>query len=244
MNGTSNARVRQPIEERFWARVAKTSTCWLWTGALSKSGYGVLHFGGRKISAHRHSWQMHRGPMPEGLVTDHLCRVRHCVNPDHLEPVTNGENVLRGIGPAALNKRKTLCVRGHKLTPVPGEPDRRRCETCLVEQARAAGRRRTAEVREAKRLRQEQRYAKFVLTVQRNPQPEGPQVLRIGGSNYQVDNSQGTTKLVSMRGTVYHVAKGISRPTSATGSPIRKNGTIVRVANIDGYVEVLPAKEN
>lgn len=74
--------------------------CWLWTGATSPQGYGRFNAGlredARNVLAHRWSYEHHVGPIPDGLDLDHLCRVRHCVNPEHLEPVTRQENVQRG----------------------------------------------------------------------------------------------------------------------------------------------------
>lgn len=97
------AYIRRPEAERFWEKVEKTETCWLWTGAISgRTGYGSfvlapLEDGSRKrVGAHRWAYQDEMGPVPEGLVLDHLCCVRRCVNPSHLEPVTYSVNALRG----------------------------------------------------------------------------------------------------------------------------------------------------
>jgi hypothetical protein len=89
------------------------SGCWLWEGYVSPSGYGRWR---RRTLAHRVAYEAARGPVPNGLVLDHKCRVRCCVNPDHLEAVTNKVNVLRGEGFVAVNARKTHCVNGHELT--------------------------------------------------------------------------------------------------------------------------------
>ncbi|MFZ2886530.1 MAG: HNH endonuclease signature motif containing protein [Minisyncoccia bacterium] len=94
--------------------VKKTQTCWLWTGA-KRSGYGRVAIKRKVYQAHRIAYEKEHGPIPKGLTLDHLCRVPSCVNPDHLEAVTRGENVLRGIGIAAMNARKTHCKRGHEL---------------------------------------------------------------------------------------------------------------------------------
>lgn len=107
--------------ERLMSKVTKTSTCWLWTGATDSHGYGSFKLttpeGRFDRGAHRLVWIAFKGEVPEGLVLDHLCRVRHCVNPDHLRVVTQAENTLAGIGPAAINARKTHCKHGHEFTP-------------------------------------------------------------------------------------------------------------------------------
>lgn len=112
------ARLTKPPSpvERFEAAVVKTDTCWNWQQTLSHKGYGDF-FPTRKkrVPAHRWSYEHFVGPIPEGLVLDHLCRVRHCVNPEHLEAVTPQENTLRGVGPSAVNASKTQCLRGHAL---------------------------------------------------------------------------------------------------------------------------------
>jgi hypothetical protein len=76
----------------FWERVEKTGGCWLWTGSRNGGGYG--NYGGK--GAHRYAYELLKAPIPPGLVIDHLCRVRHCVNPDHMEPVTQSVNCRRG----------------------------------------------------------------------------------------------------------------------------------------------------
>lgn len=112
--------------------------CWLWLLTVDRSGYGNMRMDGRSRGAHRISYEVHIGSVPDGMVLDHLCRVRSCVNPSHLEPVTNRENCLRG---AVV---KTHCLRGH---PLSGEnlrfrPERGRayparlCVTCVTERNR------------------------------------------------------------------------------------------------------------
>lgn len=93
-----------------------TSGCWLWTGGCDPDGYGVFRVSTTKQKrAHRFSFEQARGPVPAGLQLDHLCRVRSCVNPAHLEPVTNRTNTLRGLTLPAANAAKQFCVKGHPL---------------------------------------------------------------------------------------------------------------------------------
>lgn len=81
--------------DRLWSKVNKTDTCWLWTAATEK-GYGLYRHDGRLSKAHRVVYELLVGPVPTGLDLDHLCRVRNCVNPAHLEPVTRAVNLRRG----------------------------------------------------------------------------------------------------------------------------------------------------
>jgi len=92
--------------------------CFEWTGALERTGYARVNVRGpddgvRKLCAHRVAYELWVGPIPDGLQLDHLCRVRHCVNPLHLEPVTARENTVRGVSLAAQNATLTQCRRGH-----------------------------------------------------------------------------------------------------------------------------------
>jgi len=103
--------------ERFLALTEPVteSGCWVWLGSET-CGYGRFRVPEGNLLAHRYAYMKLRGPIPDGLHLDHLCRVRLCVNPAHLEPVTNKENIHRGIGFAAVNARKTHCKRGHSLS--------------------------------------------------------------------------------------------------------------------------------
>ncbi len=108
---------RPATEKRFWAKVEKTETCWLWRGCLSKYGYGHFCANGRKNTfVHRYSFTLHGGQMIDGLQIDHLCRVRNCVNPQHLELVTRRMNLLRGESPSGQNARKSHCGKGHPFS--------------------------------------------------------------------------------------------------------------------------------
>ncbi len=117
-----NRYAPQDFATRFWSKVNKDgplwegTPCWLWTDHR-RDGYGSIYGEDKRNQyAHRIAYTIIRGPIPEGLQIDHLCRVRHCVNPKHLEPVTAYENWRRGNGPAAINARRTHCKRGHPFT--------------------------------------------------------------------------------------------------------------------------------
>lgn len=126
----------QSIRERFWSKVDKSGECWIWTAAI-RNGYGAFSItSGHSVIAHRFSWEASGKTIPEGLVLDHLCRNRACVNPDHLEPVSHWENIRRGISFSAKNARKTHCKNGHEFTVENTIPTKnrfgtgRRCRVC------------------------------------------------------------------------------------------------------------------
>lgn len=109
--------IRQTAKQRFFAKVAPPNGqgCMLWIGAIQGDGYGHFKVAGRMVKAHRFAYEMWAGPIPDGLHLDHLCRVRNCVAPGHLEPVTNRENILRGEARAARQARQSHCRNGHPL---------------------------------------------------------------------------------------------------------------------------------
>ena len=134
--------------ERFDAKINREGECWIWTACTYPNGYGQFDKG----YAHRRSYEFHIGPIPDGLVIDHLCRVRNCVNPEHLEPVTQLVNHHRGNAREAViesNKRRgaqrTHCPHGHEYS---SENTRyevkkngnvmRRCRTCRSSYHRAS----------------------------------------------------------------------------------------------------------
>lgn len=137
---------------RFWSRIDRRGPdeCWEWIGAVTDNGYGrfspringVMH----RQMAHRVSYEALVGAIPEGLVLDHLCRNRRCVNPTHLEPVTQLENVMRGRGVGVLNAAKSHCIDGHEFTLANTYVTKRGKRHC-----RACQRRRTREYTQRKK---------------------------------------------------------------------------------------------
>lgn len=106
------------LEQRFWAKVNKTDTCWLWTAYIMPIGYGRFGIGNVSHLAHVVSLGIAGRKIPAGMVCDHLCKVRHCVNPDHIRVVTRPINATENNdSPMARNRRKTRCKEGHDYTP-------------------------------------------------------------------------------------------------------------------------------
>lgn len=124
--------------------------CWRWIGGggRGKGGYVQVSSSGQSVMAHRWAYELLVGPIPDGLTLDHLCRVTDCVNPAHLEPVTQRTNILRGAGLAAHNAVKTHCPAGHPYDEVNTyhRPDGARdCKRCINERSRRRNERRRAE---------------------------------------------------------------------------------------------------
>lgn len=137
-----------PDAKRFFSKVHKDGPipanhpelgpCWIWKAGKS-DGYGSFCVNGRTVHAHRFAYLNLRGEIPEGLEPDHLCRIRRCVNPFHLELVSQKVNILRGDGPPAQNARKTFCKRGHPLNSTNTrirKNGNRECRICSNEQSR------------------------------------------------------------------------------------------------------------
>ena len=137
----SNQYIKRPALVRLLERISPepNTGCWLWLGRVRWDGYGQFYLG-KVTTAHRASWQLHRGPIPQDRVLDHVCRTRSCVNPDHLRLVTLAQNTTENsASPSALNRSKYFCKRGHPLTgPNLGlEPKGRYCRACDRENGRA-----------------------------------------------------------------------------------------------------------
>ena len=129
-----------PLRERIEQNVVidRDTGCWIWQLSVLKSGYGCIRVSGRTHTAHAVAYRVFCGQVPDGLELDHLCGVRECCNPQHLEPVTHRENVLRGRGRAA-KAAITHCPHGHAYSEdnTYVNQGRRFCRACGNARARA-----------------------------------------------------------------------------------------------------------
>jgi hypothetical protein len=151
MSGPTRHRVSLPtsLRDRFWKKTSYDADtgCWNWTASLTPEGYALYWLGGRYHLGHRVAYAALHGPIVGCLVIDHRCRNRCCVNPLHMEAVTNATNILRGQSPPALNARRTHCIRGHLLAGPNlylNAGGWRVCRTCRRDRKRAATARRKA----------------------------------------------------------------------------------------------------
>ena len=134
------------VEERFWTKVQERSSgCWEWTGSRNPdSGYGRFYYAGKLGYAHRWSYEHFVGPIPGGATVDHICRNHPCVNPEHLDAVSQLENNRRGADrPSERGQVTETCVRGHLKSPenVYRHGTRYHCMTCRRDEARERYRR-------------------------------------------------------------------------------------------------------
>lgn len=142
MNGTLPLLPPKTWVDRYWEKVRKTDSCWLWTGAIADTGYGTHGIDGKTKLAHRIAVELDGRSIPKGMVVDHLCRVRNCVRPDHLEVVTFRVNIARGTSPSSVARQTETCHRGHSLADAivvlrSNGKVTRRCRTCRNDRRRA-----------------------------------------------------------------------------------------------------------
>lgn len=124
------------LSDRFWSKIGSIDDCWLWVGSRNTQGYGQMWYKGGRVVVHRLAYRALVGEIPEGLVIDHLCRVRNCVNPDHLEVVTSRENTLRGNAPSAQCAKRKACLQGHPYSLYVGTKESYRyCKVCQRQRA-------------------------------------------------------------------------------------------------------------
>lgn len=126
--------MKKTVWDRFWEKVDTSGECWLWKASLDLNGYGRFTIGRREEKAHRTAYILIKGSIPDNLVCDHLCRNSQCVNPNHIELVTQRENVLRGISLSAKRAKQIACHNGHafteKNTYIPIGTHARKCREC------------------------------------------------------------------------------------------------------------------
>lgn len=148
--------LRERLESKYTPE--PNTGCWLWHGMVSAEGYGKVFIAGKTYSAHRVSYEVERGSIPVGLQIDHLCRVRNCINPDHLEAVTASENTRRGLLGVLISpenkalrtarrrawvQSRTHCKNGHALIGdnvrylVTDRGNERQCRACKRSRAKA-----------------------------------------------------------------------------------------------------------
>ena len=144
--------------ERIMARIERepNSGCWIWMGATNGKGYAQLGIAGKTKSAYKVLYESLVGPIPDGLEMDHLCRVRCCVNPAHMEPVTHQENCRR------VASLITHCPKGHEFTPENSYWNRgaRACRKCNNINSLASFHRLTTEQKAERNKKQRAYYHK------------------------------------------------------------------------------------
>jgi hypothetical protein len=131
------SRADKPLlNDRLWAQSKQdvTTGCQLWTGTLHKDGYGQIKVNRKTRLAHIVSYELAIGLVGDGLELDHLCRVRRCIQPTHIEPVTNLVNIMRGHSPMAVALLTGFCQRGHEFTPensiIKSSGGQKQCRAC------------------------------------------------------------------------------------------------------------------
>ena len=153
---------KDKVKKRFWAKVNKTDTCWMWVAYIGQQGYGKFRFNGRSTTAHRVSYEIHNGPIPNKLHVCHSCDVKQCVNPDHLWLGTAKDNMAdrdaKGRGGKNTNSKKTHCKSGHPFAGenlvliFSGDKKHRVCRICRANTWRLIKRKQRARYKLAKHI--------------------------------------------------------------------------------------------
>lgn len=127
------------LEERFLSKIEKNNSCWIWTGSKTDQNYGLIWLNGKYVRAHRVSYMLYCGTLDQKMVIDHLCKNTLCVNPEHLEQVTQSENVKRGNAGKLNNaqRKKTHCPSGHEYSRIT-KNGYRQCGICRSRQEMAS----------------------------------------------------------------------------------------------------------
>jgi hypothetical protein len=135
--------MKKTLEERFYSKINKIDSCWIWTASKNDQNYGLIWVNGKHVRAHRISYMLAYGELSDKLVIDHLCRNTLCVNPEHLEQVPQSENVKRGMAGKINNaqRKKTHCPKGHEYSRVTKQ-GYRQCGTCRSRQEMESRKRR------------------------------------------------------------------------------------------------------
>ncbi|AVO22317.1 HNH endonuclease [Mycobacterium phage Smeagol] len=162
---------KEPIERFLDKIVVASNGCWLWTAGKNHAGYGKFYAGGKDVAAHRWSYEWFHGPIPDGLTVDHLCNIRHCVNPAHLRPATSRENSFaeHSNSTARVNAEKDSCPRGHRyeywnVPPSFRKRGERSCRSCILARSRSRYKGRKAEGPEWWMAEADRLYAEFRAT--------------------------------------------------------------------------------
>jgi hypothetical protein len=157
---------------KIWSRIyiIPQTNCWLWTGPINRDGYGSVHFNQKQQQIHRVFYETFKGPILKGTEIDHLCRVRNCCNPDHLETVSHQKNVDRSNGRKGSLKR-THCINGHPYTPentYRSPQGVRACKICRAIKMTESRQRNIEKVRERDRLYKAKKYQENGEAVRRS----------------------------------------------------------------------------
>lgn len=162
--------MHEEIKNRLESRILKDNKgCWNYTRAKDFLGYGKIGYLGKVISAHRVSYMVWKGKIPDGLTIDHLCKNPSCINPDHLEAVTLRENVLRSRRMTDNKSRKTHCINGHELTEentyIIKSHYARKCRTCARVYSHDYNQKHKARLNDRHRLKRRERILRKITNL-------------------------------------------------------------------------------